>query len=55
MEYLVPASVEDAFRLVEVQAAAGRTARFVAGGTDMAVQLAGGAPPTDALVDISGL
>ena len=49
MDYLVPASVEEALSL-----AAGR-ARYVAGGTDLAVQLSGGASLPPALVDVSGL
>jgi carbon-monoxide dehydrogenase medium subunit len=60
MEYLVAGSVEEALRLSAGLAARGRRPRFVAGGTDLAVQLAGEAslPPaerTDVLVDVSGI
>ncbi len=39
MEYLVAGSVEEALRLMSGLAAEGRRARYVAGGTDLAVQL----------------
>lgn len=55
MVYRVPESLEEAFAFLLIQAAAGRTARWVAGGTDLAVQLAAGAPEPDALVDVSRL
>lgn len=55
MEYLVPGSIAEALRQVGEEAARGRKARFLAGGTDLTVQLADGAPAPDALVDLSGL
>jgi CO/xanthine dehydrogenase FAD-binding subunit len=48
VEYLLPASLEEALRL------GADGARYVAGGTDLAVQLAG-APAPEALADVSGL
>ncbi len=54
MDYLVAASVEEALRRMNGLAAEGRSARYVAGGTDLAVQLAGG-PELGALVDVSGI
>jgi CO/xanthine dehydrogenase FAD-binding subunit len=57
MEYLIAGSVAEALRLTAGLAGRGRSARYVAGGTDLAVQLAGspadGQP--DALVDVSGI
>jgi CO/xanthine dehydrogenase FAD-binding subunit len=66
MEYLVAGSVEEALRMVDGPIAAGGrraryVARYVAGGTDLAVQMqqaggggtAGGLP--DTLVDVSGI
>ena len=57
MEYLIAGSVEEALRLMGGLAGQGRSGRYVAGGTDLAVQLAGapadGQP--DALVDVSGI
>jgi len=57
MEYLVVRSVREALELYGKLAAKGRSARYVAGGTDLAVQLAGGAPAPapDALVDVSAI
>jgi CO/xanthine dehydrogenase FAD-binding subunit len=65
MEYLVAGSVEEALRLSGGLAARGRRPRYVAGGTDLAVQLADGtaadagcpapAGERDALVDVSGI
>jgi CO/xanthine dehydrogenase FAD-binding subunit len=58
MEYLVAGSVEEALRLAGSLAARGRRHRYVAGGTDLAVQLAGSeqaAETPDALVDVSGI
>jgi CO/xanthine dehydrogenase FAD-binding subunit len=65
MEYLVAGSVEEALRLSGELAARGRRPRYVAGGTDLAVQLAGEAAATAgcagptaepaALVDVSGI
>jgi CO/xanthine dehydrogenase FAD-binding subunit len=66
MEYLVAGSLEEALRMMSGLAACGRSARYVAGGTDLAVQLAeppAGPPPgqapgfaaaaPEALVDVS--
>jgi carbon-monoxide dehydrogenase medium subunit len=55
VEYFVPASVAEALQLVGEEAARGRRARYLAGGTDLAVQLADGAPSPDALLDLSGI
>jgi CO/xanthine dehydrogenase FAD-binding subunit len=55
VEYFVPNSIAEALRQVGEEVARGRRARFVAGGTDLAVQMADGAPAPDALVDLSGL
>jgi CO/xanthine dehydrogenase FAD-binding subunit len=60
MEYLLAGSTEEALGLVSGLAAAGRRACYVAGGTDLAVQLAGEAAqapsePPVALVDVSGI
>ena len=55
MEYLVAGSVGEALRLASGLAAEGRRVRYVAGGTDLAVQLAGGAAQPYALVDVSGI
>ena len=57
MEYLIAGSVEEALRLMGGLAEQGRSARYVAGGTDLAVQLAGGPAggQPDALVDVSGI
>jgi carbon-monoxide dehydrogenase medium subunit len=55
VEYFVPGSIGEALRRVGEEAARGRRARFLAGGTDLAVQLADGAPAADTLVDLSGL
>jgi CO/xanthine dehydrogenase FAD-binding subunit len=57
MEYLIAGSVEEALRLMKGLADQGRSARYVAGGTDLAVQLAGGAAggQPEALVDVSGI
>jgi len=55
MEYRVPASIAEALKIAGEEAARGREARFLAGGTDLMVQLADGAPAPDALVDLSGL
>jgi len=54
MEYLIAGSVEEALRLAGDLSARGRRPRYVAGGTDLAVQLAGGAQ-AGALVDVSGI
>jgi CO/xanthine dehydrogenase FAD-binding subunit len=58
MEYLIAMTVNEALGMTS----GGRPARYVAGGTDLAVQLAGGraaiaafAPLPDALVDVSGI
>jgi len=57
MQYLIAGSVEEALRLMGGLAEQGRSARFVAGGTDLAVQLAGNAAggQPHALVDVSGI
>ncbi len=55
MEYFVPASVAEAIEIAGEEAARGRRARYLAGGTDLAVQLADGAPAPEALVDLSGI
>ncbi len=66
MEYLLAGSTEEALRLVGGLAARGRRPRYVAGGTDLAVQMQqageaflpaaeGPASGTDALVDVSGI
>jgi len=54
MEYHVAGSVEEALRLASGLTARGRRPRYVAGGTDLAVQLAGG-PELGALVDVSAI
>jgi CO/xanthine dehydrogenase FAD-binding subunit len=61
MEYLLAGSVEEALRLAGGPAVRGGRARYVAGGTDLAVQLLqadgtalpGGGPAVEALVDVS--
>jgi CO/xanthine dehydrogenase FAD-binding subunit len=55
MEYLLAGSVEEALRLAGGSAARGGRARYVAGGTDLAVQVrqADEAVAADALVDVS--
>jgi carbon-monoxide dehydrogenase medium subunit len=53
MEYLIAGSVEEALRLMGGLAEQGRSARYVAGGTD--VQLAGEGGQPEALVDVSGI
>jgi carbon-monoxide dehydrogenase medium subunit len=55
MEYFVPRLLGEALRCARDEAAGGRRARFVAGGTDLAVQLAEGACAADILVDLSAL
>lgn len=57
MEYLIAGSVEEALGLMDGLAEQGRSARYVAGGTDLAVQLAGGPAggQPEALVDVSGI
>jgi CO/xanthine dehydrogenase FAD-binding subunit len=59
MDYHVARSIEEALELARGLAARGRSARYVAGGTDLAVQLAGGLQPpaltVDALVDVSAI
>ncbi len=57
MEYLLAGSVEEALGLAGGLAARGRRARYVAGGTDLAVELAGDAASAEraALVDVSGI
>jgi CO/xanthine dehydrogenase FAD-binding subunit len=58
MQYLVAGSVEEALRLAGGLMAEGRRALYLAGGTDLAVQLAGRdfqAEAPDALVDVSGI
>lgn len=57
MEYLIAGSVEEALRLTGGLAEQGRSVRYVAGGTDLAVQLAGNAAggQPHALVDVSGI
>jgi CO/xanthine dehydrogenase FAD-binding subunit len=58
MEYLVAGSVEEALLLAGGLAARGLRPRYVAGGTDLAVQLAGpeqAAEALEALVDVSGI
>ena len=53
MEYLIAGSVEEALGLMDGLAEQGRSARYVAGGTD--VQLAGEGGQPEALVDVSGI
>ncbi len=58
MEYLLAGSAEEALRLAGGLAAQGRRVRYVAGGTDLAVQLAAEDAAADeraALVDVSGI
>jgi carbon-monoxide dehydrogenase medium subunit len=51
MEYLIARTVNEALGMTS----GGRPARYVAGGTDLAVQLAGGSTLPEALVDVSGI
>jgi len=55
MEYFVVREVGEAFRALCEFSASGANAKLVAGGTDLAVQIADGALHPQALVDITGI